>query len=215
MADSTMFDKEAINIRVIAAYPNAVGCWNDGSGRGPATTIDDIGFISQLIKTLGTDLPIDQKRVFVGGLSIGAIMASRVGCELSDQVVAVAAVSGRLLRDDPACHPTRSVSVLTMAGTDDVNFPYDGDGPMNADSAMEFIHLWTTLDRCDPTSTSSETGITTTLAWHSCKGGTIVRLDTIKGGHHTWFGSNFDAVPGEPDANSVIGTFFSSLSAAA
>lgn len=215
MASSTNFDNEAIKLRAIAAYPDAVGCWNDGSGRGPSTTVDDIGFISQLIKTLSTDQPIDQKRVFVAGLSIGAIMASRVGCELSNQVVAIAAVAGRLLRDDPACHPAQPVWILAMAGTDDMNFPYDGDGPMNADSAMEFVHLWTMLDQCDPTSTSADTGITTTLLWHSCKNGAIVRLDTVKGGHHTWFGSSFNSVAGEPNANSVIGSFFSGLTASA
>ena len=80
-------------------------------------------------------------------LSVGAIMASRVACELSNQVVAIAAVSGRLLRDDPACHPSQPVSILAMAGTDDINSPYEGDGPINADSAMEFVHLWTMLDQ--------------------------------------------------------------------
>ena len=215
MADNTNFDNEAIQIGAIAAYPDAVGCWNDGSGRGPSTTVNDIGFISQLVKTLSADQPFDHKRVFVAGFSVGAIMASRVACDLSTQVVAIAAVSGRLLRDDPACHPSQPVSILAMASTDDINFPYEGDGAINAYSAMEFVRLWTMLDQCDPASTSADAGITTTLLWHSCKNGTIVRLDTVKGGHHTWFGSSFASVAGEPNANSVIGSFFSGLRASA
>jgi polyhydroxybutyrate depolymerase len=215
MAANTNFDNEAIKIGAIAAYPDAVACWNDGSGRGPSTTVDDIGFISQLIKTLSKDQPIDPKRVFLAGFSIGAVMASRVACELSNQVVAIAAVGGRLLRDDPACHPSQPVSILAMAGTNDMNFPYEGDGPINADSAMEFVHQWALLDQCDPASTLGDTGITTTLSWHSCKNGRIVRLDTVKGGQHTWFGSGNYSVTGEPNANSVIGSFFSGLTASA
>jgi polyhydroxybutyrate depolymerase len=211
LAATSHFDDEASKLRSIAAYPDAVGCWNDGSGHGPATTIDDFGFIGQLITALSADLPIDKTRVFVAGFSIGALMALRVACELSGQVLAVAAVAGTLLHDDPACHPTEPVSVLAMIGTDDFNFPYEGGGPMNTYSAMDAIHLWTTLDQCGSVPTTSQAGITTATVWSSCKLGTSVRLDTITGGHHTWFGSDFDPVPGEPSANTVVGDFLSGL----
>jgi hypothetical protein len=43
----------------------------------------------------------------------------------------------------------------------------------------------------------------------------MVRFDSVAGGHHQWFGSTFDPVPGEPDSNAVILDFFSKVSAPA
>ena len=64
----------------------------------------------------------------------------------------------------------------------------------------------------DPDLTQS--GIMKSSTWGRCKGGTVVRLDTIVGGRHTWFGCSVppcDPVPGEPDANGVVWSFFNSL----
>jgi hypothetical protein len=38
-----------------------------------------------------------------------------------------------------------------------------------------------------------------------------VRFDTVVAGHHQWFGSTFDPIPGEPDSNALMWGFFSGL----
>ena len=58
----------------------------------------------------------------------------------------------------------------------------------------------------------ARTGITLTSTWSHCKGGSVVRLDKVVGGKHTWFGAQSpDAVPGEPDTNTAIWSFFNSV----
>jgi hypothetical protein len=39
----------------------------------------------------------------------------------------------------------------------------------------------------------------------------MVRLDTVVGGHHQWFGPDYNPVPGEPDFNTEMWFFLSSL----
>jgi poly(3-hydroxybutyrate) depolymerase len=70
------------------------------------------------------------------------------------------------------------------------------------------MQRWVSIDGCNSGPSASQSGITKTSIWTGCKAGTVVRLDTVVGGHHTWFGSCFDPVPGEPDANSVVWDFF-------
>jgi len=72
---------------------------------------------------------------------------------------------------------------------------------------MTVVQRWLTLDGCVGNPLLSQTGITKTSLWKNCSGGAVVRLDTIIGGHHTWFGSTSDPVPGEPDANTAIWAF--------
>ena len=206
-ADYTHFDDQASAGGFIAAYPYAPQCWNDGSGRGP--NVDDVGFISRLIDQVSKDFPVDQKRVFIAGISIGALMTYWLACQLSDRIAAIAAVSGTMPVDD--CQPARPVSILAMNGTEDRNIPYEGGGPMNGKPILTVIKAWATRNGCTGEPVQSQSGITKTSLWSQCKSGAVVRLDTIVGGHHTWFGSPFDPVPGEPNANTVVWDFFSKV----
>lgn len=199
----THFDDTAGTGRFVAVYPDGIGgCWN--VERRPDMP-DDVAFISKLLDRLTADLPIDRSRISIAGIAGGAAMTYRLACELSNRVIAIASVSGTMQGGD-TCHPTRPVSVLEMHGTEDL---YEGGGPLNVPSVAAVAQRWTALDGCTGNPSQSQTGITRTSLWQPCKGGTVVRLDTVVGGHHTWFGSPFDPVPGEPDANAAIGNFFS------
>lgn len=190
-ASATHFDEEAND------------CWNAGNC---CTNADDVTFISRLLDRLVKDLPINQSRVFATGPSGGGFMSYRLACELSTRFAAIASISGAMVFDN--CHPARPVSILEMHGTNDSNVPYDGGGPPRpTPSVAAVIQSWTTLDGCVGNPIQSQTGISNTSVWKECKGGASVRLDTVVGGHHTWFGSSFDPVPGEPNANAVIWDF--------
>ena len=85
--------------RFIVVYPDGIGKnWNDGRGllryRAQRENIDDVGFISALIDHLAKKYNIDRKRVYITGMSNGAIMSYRLACELADKIAAIAPVAG-------------------------------------------------------------------------------------------------------------------------
>jgi polyhydroxybutyrate depolymerase len=201
MAAITRLDDQATTGGFVVVYPDPVGgCWNTGvpccSGSG-----DDVTFINRLLDRLSTDNRIDKSRIFAAGASAGGIMAYRVACELSDRFTAIASVAG--LMGPQACRPARPVSILEMHGTDDSVVPYTG--------GADAIQQWVALDGCAGEAAQSVSGITRTFTWSNCRGGTVVRFDTVEGGHHSWFGSALHPVPGEPNSNATIWGFFSHL----
>jgi polyhydroxybutyrate depolymerase len=225
VAADTHFDEEANAGRFIAVYPDGqisdfsvlgrMRCWNAGScciDNVNTPVADDVAFVSQVLDRVATDHPIDKTRIFIAGVSAGAFMGYRLACELSGRIAGMASVAGAMMVDN--CHPARPVSILEMHGTADSNVAYDGGAVFNgaaSPSVTAVVRSWASLDGCAGNPTQSQSGITTTSAWKGCKGGTVVRLDSVGGGHHTWFGSTIDPVPGEPNANLTIWSFFSSL----
>jgi polyhydroxybutyrate depolymerase len=211
MATFTRLHEDTKASRFIVAYPDGIGkSWNGGGvccGDALAQGVDDVGFISKLIDWLSKIYPIDRARVFITGFSNGGIMAYRLACELSDRIVAIASVSGRLDVND--CHPNRPVSVLEMHGTRDAVISYEGD--QTKMSTASGIQRWVALNGCTTASTVTTNGITKTSTWNGCREGTTVRLDTVLGGQHTWFGSDLSPVPREPDASALIRSFFSDV----
>jgi polyhydroxybutyrate depolymerase len=198
------FQAEASAAGFLAVYPD--GCYEDWD---QSHSSSDVQFVSQVIDRLETEFQIDQSRVYVVGASSGAFMAYRLACDLANRIAAVAAVTGSMWWDD--CNPARPIPILEMHGTADTHVPYQGGRStyhgMTMPSVTAVIQRWITLDGCVGEPVLSQAGITKTSLWKRCNGGAVVRLDTIKGGHHTWFGSTFDPVPGEPNANTVIWDF--------
>lgn len=212
---NSRLDEEGIKGGFVVVYPDGVGqSWNAGICCGAALSekVDDVGFIKQLIDRLEHDYRIDAKRVFVTGLSNGGMMAYRVGCEIPDRVLAIASVSGTMAIAD--CHPLRAISVFEVHGTGDTSIPYAGgvDALGVTGPALESVIAdWASRDGCTGKASQTQSGITKTSVWNTCTGGTTVRLDAVVGGHHTWFGSSIDPVPGEPSASAVVWDFFSHL----
>ncbi len=203
MGSVTRYDDQAAKGKVILVYPDASdGVWKAGSSDAAI----DVTFIGRLLDRLTTEFQIDKTRIFVAGASLGAMMAYRLACQMSDRIAAIASVSGALLVSD--CSPARPVSVLEMHGTDDAIVPYAGNSTFP--STASTIQRWVTLNGCAGSPTQTKSGITMTSLWIGCRGGTAVRLDTITGGQHTWFTSDSaqvgqgnagsQAVAGEPDA---------------
>jgi len=202
--DIIHFQAEASAAGFLAVYPD--GCNEDWD---PSHGSYDVNFVSQMLDRLESDFPIDQSRVYVTGASAGAFMAYRLACDLANRIAAVASVTGSMWWDD--CQPARPISILEMHGTADEHAPYEGGRStyhgLIQPPVTTVIQRWLTLDGCVSNPVMSQTGITKMSLWKNCSAGAVVRLDTIIGGHHTWFGSTFDPVPGEPDANTAIWDF--------
>jgi poly(3-hydroxybutyrate) depolymerase len=72
--------------------PLKLRSWNAGNccDLAQETNVNDVGFISRLIAKLTSQYKIDAKKVYVTGMSNGAMMTCRLACELPHQIAAIA-----------------------------------------------------------------------------------------------------------------------------
>jgi len=233
---NTLADRDGF----IMVYPDGIELnWNDGrmdeesNDRAHRENIDDVGFISALIDYMIGDFNVDEKRVYVTGISNGAIMSYRLACELSPRITAIAPVDGSISSlMFPECHPSRAVSVLAINNLNDPLVPYEG-GDINSKirriklgkvlSVDESIGFWVHHNECSTVPVVSEepdkdpTDGTRVTRKHYTGGaeGTEVILYSIDGGGHTWPGG-VQYLPAwiigrtsrDLDANEVIWQFF-------
>jgi polyhydroxybutyrate depolymerase len=229
---NTLADKEGF----LVVYPNGVeNHWNDGREnaryRALREKIDDVGFISALIDRLAKDRNIDQQRVYVAGISNGAMMAQRLACERAGKIAAIAAVAGNLPDDRaPQGSPARPLSVLMISGTADPMMPWDGGEVRffllklgRVLSVAQTVKFWVTRNRCSPipviTRLPHRNPRDATRVRREVYGdgdlGTEVVLYAIEGGGHTWPGGRLNVPesftgPTSQDLNAceVIWSFF-------
>ncbi len=179
----------------VVAYPDGLHrAWNAGTccGEPQNAGVDDVGFITAMVAALGQRIPIDAARVFVTGMSNGAMMALRLGCQ-TDLFAAIAPVAGTLLTD---CSHARPTSVLQIHGTADDRVPYNGgpggsfapngrprvDGP----SVPSVNATWRSIDHCEPPASNTAGLVTTVTA--SCPQGRAVEMISVADAGHQWPG---------------------------
>lgn len=178
--------------------------WNAG-GTGELTCavgaacdkgVDDIAYTADLLDLLEAHYSTES-RVTVTGLSNGAAMAHRAGCDLSGRVGVVVAFGGS--NQQPGCVPEQPVSVLQVHGSEDPCWPYEGGelggclgGEALISSVTETVEGWTAAQHCASPSESSlpdssDDGMTSEVTrWERCDGGTVIELVTVVGGGHSW-----------------------------
>jgi len=191
----------------LAAYPvgtgrkNRVLSWNAGHCCGFAKDngVDDVGFIARLIDTLLEEQAVDPGRVFVVGISNGAMLAHRLGAELSAKIAAFAAIAGTLPPGLP--DPGTPLSLIMFHGTADRLVPYEGGtssmglfrhGPGEAPvhtSVADTIAFWIDRLNCSPTPDRRPMRGGRTEIYRNTRDGCEVVLHTIDGGGHTWPGT--------------------------
>jgi polyhydroxybutyrate depolymerase len=179
---------------------------------------DDVGFFRQLIHTLQASVGPDPRRIYVTGLSSGALMSHRLGVQLSDLVAGIGVVEGSLFSNgSPPTVPAAlaPVSVLILHGDMDQTIPYCG-GPVDASQEQSF-NYWTgaSADSCSsfdtPLALCDGQGSITAVAEKdatSCNGNTEVKFYKLIGGIHTWYTVPMNLsgqVPFNPDFNSTTG----------
>jgi polyhydroxybutyrate depolymerase len=190
----------------VVALPSAVGeVWNDG--RNPtAARVDDVGYLAAVIDDAVTRVPIDDRRIYVVGMSNGATMAGRLACELPDRIAAIAQVAGTAAVDVVAgCHGGHPLPVLQVHGSADRYARYDGGPPRGlltravlrrpggrSAGVDAWAQLWLTRNgvRGDPIVESIPPD-TTIRRWEGAAPASDVVFYRVEGGGHTWPGSTF------------------------
>jgi polyhydroxybutyrate depolymerase len=225
-------DKESF----IVVYPDGIEKnWNDGREnvkyRAHREKIDDVGFVSGLIDHLAKQYNVDMKRVYATGISNGAMMSFRLGCELSEKIAAIAPVAGSMPENMPSqCSPSRPISVLMISNTDDRLVPWEGGDIRfgrktfgRALSVQETVEYWVNHNQCSSSpSISMEadrdpkdgTRMRKEL-YNQCRESSEVVLYAIEGGGHTWPGGDqylprwiIGKTNRDIDAKEVIWDFF-------
>ena len=197
----------------LVAYPDGRnGSWNAGGGCCGAAAdedVDDVGFVDALIDSLVEAENIDPARVYVTGMSNGAMLSYALACE-TDTVAAIAPVAGTMLAD---CTGPSPVSVLHVHGTDDTTVRFEGgiatgDTEVDTPSVPSVIEHWRTVDGCTAPTVTTVGAMQHSLAY--CAEGREVQLTTVAGVGHEWPGSaesgSADASPF--DATETIWRFF-------
>ncbi len=200
---STLADAQGF---VIAAPNTAFGAWGqwNAGGEGPQN-IDDIGFLRDMIGALVTQGISDPSRVYAAGMSDGGFLVYRAGCELSDQLAAIAVVASTETQLDYSVAPpqqvypcaiTHPVPVLHIHGLADTCVPFDGGSgtgllPLPRQSVPDTIANWQARNACaaDTTTTQGPDGLQ--CSENACASGAAVRLCTLRGAGHIWPGAAY------------------------
>lgn len=203
MEEMTGMNDIADTGKFLVAYPNGTeGClafmrnkrtWNAGRCCGQAVkqNIDDVLFIKELIEEIHSRFSIDMRRVYVTGMSNGAMMAYRLACEIPERIAAIIPVSGTLAVD--SCDAAKDIPVLHIHGDRDKNVPFAGG--RGEESVVIVSHrsvpdtMKLILQSRQRISLEQKTVNGNIQVFsYCCSNGAPVVLYIIKGGDHVWPG---------------------------
>jgi polyhydroxybutyrate depolymerase len=217
----------------IAVYPDGIDKhWNDGRStiKNPQ---DDVGFIAAMIDQIARDHKVDRGRVYATGISNGALMTQRLGCDLAPRIAAIAPVAGTLPSDIAgACRPARPVAVMQISGSADPIMPFKGGAVADfggrgeggqVESVRQTMVFWSGANGCRsagpvqrlPAIAAPDGTVVFNTAYAGCAANGAVTLITIAGGGHAWPGGMQYARPAligrvsnQIDASAAIVDFF-------
>ena len=186
-----------------------------GLGERPGWDTDldsaDLRLVGTLIDEVDNTMCVDENRIFVTGFSNGADMTSSIACVYTDRVAAIAPVGG--IRATEGCRPASPVPVVTLHGTADPFADYDGGlgpsalalpapdgsgrtlgevaGPegLEGPSVPDSTAAWARRNGCVVDFTESRIADDVDLIEFDCPPHADAQLYRIKGGGHTWPGS--------------------------
>lgn len=172
--------------------------WNTFLGN---STVDDVGFIRDLLDTLQANYNIDKNRVYSTGMSNGGFMSYSLSCQLNDRITAIASVTGSMIQSKlNACNPARPVPVMEIHGTADNTVPYNGSPASTFVAIPALVAKWVDLNNCNPMPIITQLpNINTTdgstaerqLYTGGDHGSTVEHYKVIGGGH-TWPGASIN-----------------------
>lgn len=161
MAKTTEMNALASAQGFIVVYGNGTGrgdklSWNSGAdkaqGFAERRNIDDIGYVREILRQLREKYPIDARRIYATGFSKGAMFTYRLGCELADELAAIATVSGPLTYT--RCAPSMPLALMHVHGAVDSRVPFGGSAGIyhtsriDWPSSMDGIERWSQFNHC-------------------------------------------------------------------
>ena len=165
--------------------------WNSDSEFTSKSTADDLGFVSRMIDELETRYNIDNTKIYAAGMSNGGAMSLYLACSLSDQITAVASVTGFMSADLISnCGAIDPTSVILIHGTADSVVSWESG--LGGGSILGIGEFWAEHNNC---SQSSQTAledyngdsVSGVIHQHSgCDAETLVQVYEITDMDHIW-----------------------------
>jgi polyhydroxybutyrate depolymerase len=229
----TGFDRIAAREGAIAVYPDGTAArervrmltWNAGHCCAAAmdADVDDVGFIAAIVDALIASGRADASRVYVTGMSNGAMMTHRIGRELSSRVAAIAPVVGAVFGDEAP--PRGPVPAFVIVGAEDQVVPPAG-GPLtvrlllgrrpaadrDAAPAIAQADYWARHNGCGEPARSVTAAYAKT-EWRTCRSAAPVVFVSVKDNGHAWPGGEPGRANAAPptkafDASEAMWAFF-------
>lgn len=182
--------------------------WNVGWGFGTAAAeeVDDNAFMRDLIQQVTRSYGTDPRRVYLAGMSNGAVLCHRAAAANADLVTGFMAVAGAVGGRDvesggstylmPAA-PARPVNVLLVHGDQDTHMPPGGgvqvewaDRRKAVTSLAESAGFWCRANGCTapPQVEELQGGAATHTTWSGGRNGARVEIVLVHGNGHAWPG---------------------------
>lgn len=206
----------------LVAYPNGTSrgrtpmlTWNAGHCCGAAMQdkVDDVGFINALIDDVQRAHKVDPARLYVTGMSNGAMMTHRLGIELSHRIAAIAPVVGTVFGDEST--PRSPVAAIIFNGMKDASVPFEGGPPGGIGArawdgtptkpAVAQSAFWARAGGCNATPRREDRG-DYVLTRHDCPASIAVELYAVKDNGHAWPGGRPGSRRGDAPSDAVDAT---------
>ena len=223
--------------KVVLVYPEGIQKnWNDGRPTVPNQLgINDVNFFNQLCDYMIANYLVDGTKVYATGISNGGFMSSRLGCELSNRIAAIAvdAATMEATTIAPNCNPGKQVPSMYIHGTTDPLVPFTGGQMTSGGTAggtilshFQAIDKWIAINGCNavpsitdiPDIANDGTTIKQRVYGGGKNGSEVVSYVVLNGGH-TWpqgYQYLSEAIIGKTsqdmNACEVIWTFFKRFS---
>ena len=165
------------------------------------TGVDDVKYLTDLVKEIQSVYAIDPKRIFVLGHSNGGYMANRLACDHAELFAAAISLAGANWNDASKCKPSAPIGFLQIHGTADKLVLYGGDPgapPLTAayPGAEQTVAIWATKNGCSDALVDTGTKLhvdadmktneTSVLRHDGCKQNGAAELWKVDGAPHVF-----------------------------
>jgi polyhydroxybutyrate depolymerase len=190
----------------VVVYPDGYDhAWNAGAGccgKPAADNVNDVAFITAVVKQVEGEIPINRSRVYATGMSNGGIMVYTLACKTS----IFAAIGPVAATELGSCKRPHELSVIHIHGTADTHVPYNGGpgdnppgAPIDGPSIPALNATWRGIDHCKAPKGKTVGVVKTSIA--NCPHHRSVELISIIGAGHQWPGS-----PSKPLQETILHT---------
>ncbi|MGH3493787.1 MAG: alpha/beta hydrolase family esterase [Sciscionella sp.] len=206
--------------KAVLIFPDAYhDAWNAGGGccgLAGKHGIDDVGFLHALLADLRSHLPVQPRRIYLGGYSNGAKLAFAVACAHPVDFTGIAVYGGYPLQRCTSSGP-HPVPMMIAMGSADPEMATK-DPPSTAPQHLATLgHAWHNRDGCRGAPSQTSIGMAVLRTWQRCSDDSRVQTVQYDGVNHSWpaphkMGYDYFTVVGREAAMATLmWRFFSSV----